>query len=175
MTAYREDWDIRPATLADVDALVTMRLRLQAHMAHVNPGLLPMSAQGRAALPERYREAMADATVHVLVVQAQGTEGLVGMAVGRLVGRADLIPSHMGRLGDVWVEPSYRRRGICRALMQQLVVFFEQCGVQSLVLDYVVGNAEAEHTWRHLGFRPVLTLANADLGAVKQRLGGRTV
>jgi ribosomal protein S18 acetylase RimI-like enzyme len=175
MTAYREDWEIRPATQADMDALVTMRLRLQDHMAHANPGLLPMSAQGHAALPDRYREALAEATVHVLVVQARDAEELVGMAVGRIVVREDFVPSHMGRLDDVWVEPSYRRRGICRALVQQLLGFFERCGVQSLVLEYAVGNAEAEHTWRHLGFRPVLTLAHADLGEVKQRLGGRTV
>lgn len=168
-------WQIRTATSEDIEALATMRLRLQEHLARTNHELLPMSAQGITALPERYREALTDANAHVVVVQVLGTEALVGMAMRRIMLREDLVPAHAGRIDDVWVEPPYRRQGICRALVQQLLVFFERCDVQVLVLDYVVGNAEAEDTWRQFGFRPVLTLAKANVGDVKQRTGGSTV
>ena len=137
MTAYRaQDWAIRPATPADVEALVTMRRRLQNHMVHANPALLPMSAQGRTALPTQYREAIAEATAHVVVVQARGTAALVGMAVGRIVVHEALVPSHLGRIDDVWVEPPYRRQGICRSLVQQLVVFFERRTTYARACDW---------------------------------------
>ena len=43
---------IRTATSEDIEALATMRLRLQEHLACTNHELLPMSAQGITALPE---------------------------------------------------------------------------------------------------------------------------
>lgn len=174
VTSHKEH-SIRPATAEDVEVLATMRFSLQEHMTRANPELLPLSEQGIAAFPVRYREAIADTHAHIVVAQAQDTEELIGMAMGRVTRREDLIPAQAGRIDDVWVEPSWRRQGICRALMKELLAFFERFDIEVLVLDYVVGNGEAEDTWHQLGFHPVLTLAKANVGDVKQRTGGSTV
>jgi ribosomal protein S18 acetylase RimI-like enzyme len=152
-----------------------MRLRLDEHMARTNPRLLPLSTRGRDALPDRYRQELADGSSCVLVAERRSTEVLVGMAFGRAAVREDLVASHIGRIDDVWVEPSFRRQGICRGLLKQLLVFFEQKGVQILDLYYTVSNAEAEYAWHDLGFRPVLTVASAKVRDIIRQLEHKAV
>jgi hypothetical protein len=65
---------------------------------------------------------------------------------------------------------AYRHRGLCRTLIAKLLDFFEREQVEVLVLEYVIGNAEAEGVWKQFGFQPVLTVANAKLHEVKKRL-----
>ena len=95
------------------------------------------------------------------------------MAVGRIVRHEEFEPAVWGHIDDVWVEPAYRHRGICRALMARLLEFFEQDRVDVLVLDYVVGNIEAESTWKQFGFQSVLTVANAKLTEVRKHMHGK--
>src|SRR2546425_10363782 len=106
-TDIKHDWEIRRARSTDVQSLVTMRLRLDDHMARANPQLLQMSTQGHDALPDRYRQELADGSSCVLVAERRSTEGLVGMAFGRAAVRGDLVPFHVSRTDDVGVEPSF--------------------------------------------------------------------
>lgn len=163
-TDVKSDWEVRRAASSEVNILVAMRLRLEDHMARANPRLLPLSARGRAALPDKYRQWLADASTCVLVAECRSTATLVGMAVGRAEVNEDLVPSSLGRIDDVWVELSFRRQGVCRELLKRLLEYFEQRGVQVIDLHYAVGNVEAEHAWHGLGFRPVLTVASVELG-----------
>ena len=96
------------------------------------------------------------------------------MAVGRIVRHEEFEPAVWGHIDDVWVEPRYRHRGICRLLMTRLLEFFEEVGIEVLVLDYVIGNTEAERTWKQFGFQPVLNIANAKVTEVRKRLQGKT-
>jgi hypothetical protein len=54
--------------------------------------------------------------------------------------------------------------------MARLVEFFERARIEVLVVDYVIGNTEAERTWNRLGFQPVLTVANAKLTKVRKQI-----
>lgn len=170
MTEIKPAWEIRRASSTDVKSLVTMRLRLEDHLARATLGLLTMSPRGREALSDRYYQAIADEASCVLVAEEQSPETLIGMAIGLASVREDLVPSQIGRIDDVWVEPSCRRQGICRGLLQRLLLFFEQQGVQCLDLYYTVGNAEAEYVWNKFGFRPVLTVASAQVSELIKRV-----
>jgi ribosomal protein S18 acetylase RimI-like enzyme len=166
----KPSYQIRAATQADAKDLVRMRLALQAHITRANPRLLAMSAQQVAALVNFYLALLKDAQARVLVARDLETERVIGMVVGRILRQQELEPSEIGRIDDVWVDPEQRRRGVCRAMVGQLLEFFEGAKIEVLVLDYAVGNLEAEQVWSRLGFQPVLTLANAGLGEVKRRL-----
>ena len=163
-------WKIRRAVSMDVDSLVTMRLRLQDHLERTNPLLLRMSTRGRVALPDIYRQRMADNSVYVAVAETHATGELVGMVVGRSSVLEGFDPSHVGRIDDVWVEPGIRRQGICRELLGHLLGFFEENDVKIVDLNYTMGNAEAENAWPNLGFQPLLIVASAKLQDLKSLL-----
>src|SRR5919112_5090484 len=122
-TDIKRDWEVRRAGGGDVESLVAMRLRLDDHLVRANPRQLRLSASGRAALPDRYREALADRASCLLVAEGRSTAEVVGMAWGRAAVREDITPSQVGRIDDVWVEPHWRRQGICRGLLNQLLIF----------------------------------------------------
>jgi ribosomal protein S18 acetylase RimI-like enzyme len=159
-------WRIRVARHEDVDALVAMRLRLDEHLARSNARLASLSKEGRARLPDRYRRGLAEPNTCVLVAERHSDGGLIGMLVGCATMNDDLDPSRLARIDDVWVEPSHRRQGICRALVKEVLAFFRENAVQTVDLFFVVGNAESEYTWHHLGFRPVLTVVTAPVELV---------
>jgi ribosomal protein S18 acetylase RimI-like enzyme len=64
-----------------------------------------------------YEECIGDAGVQVLVAEGPDSDAnrIVGIAVGRLEVGRDV--ARYGSIEDVWVEPEYRGRGICRALV----------------------------------------------------------
>jgi RimJ/RimL family protein N-acetyltransferase len=163
-------FDVRLAKPEDVDALVRMRLALQAHIHEANPHLFAMSQKARSELASRYRAAMADADARVVVVEIPSERKIVAMGLARIITRDDLHPMTFGRVDNVWVDPDYRRQGLCTRMLRRLVDFLEGGRIGHLVLDYVVGSVESEATWRSLGFQPVLTIANAKLADLKRRL-----
>src|SRR5262245_20187653 len=113
------------ANQADIEDLVRMRLALQARFGRANPHLLALSAQRVMALTDFYRDLMADPRARVLVAHETQGARRIGMAVGRIVSHEEYEPAVWGHIDDVWVEPEYRRRGICRTLIIQLLEFFE--------------------------------------------------
>ena len=139
-------------------------------MERANPLLLRMSSPGRRALPDKYRLKMADKSLCILLAETRHAGEPVGMVVGRASVVEGFDPSHVGRIDDVWVEPPFRRHGVCRALLKHLMVFFEQNAVQIVDLNYTVGNAEAERAWPGLGFKPLLIVASAKVEEIKSQL-----
>ncbi len=164
---------IREATQVDVEDLERMRLALQAHLAKANPHLMALNAQRRATLKDFYRNLIDDPQARVLVAHEPLGTQRIGMAVGRIIPHEEFEPTVWGHIDDVWVEPEYRHRGICRILMARLLEFFERARIEVLVLDYVIGNTEAERTWGRFGFQPVLTVANAKLTEVRNHIQGK--
>jgi GNAT superfamily N-acetyltransferase len=160
---------VRAARLEDVDKLASMRLALQQHMRAHNPRLLFMSPQAIANLSQQYRLHLENPMRRIIVAEDR-TGTLIGMAMGLIADRHDLEPPRGGRIEDVWVEPDWRRQGLAKQLMDKVLAFFENNGVSTLVLDYSVGNIDAECTWKALGFEPILTVAVTTPYELRQRL-----
>lgn len=124
-----------------------------------------MTDARKAGLPDFYAESIADPSVHVLVAEAreQDAERIVGTATGRIEAGRDV--PRFGSLEDVWVEPEYRGRGICRAFVLTLAGFFQSQGVEKLSVGFVHGGAAAG-LWQRLGFAPTVIVANSDIDTV---------
>jgi len=169
------DYLIRPATEADVPALVDMRLALQEHIEGANAHLFRLTSESPSRFSQKYRLAMSDPESLIVITEEIHSAAPIAMAVGTISIREDLDPPKTGRIDNVWVEPQFRRRGICRSMIGKLVEFFEQFNIQKLVLDFVVGSEESENTWKKLGFQPVLTIAVASLEETKRSLDPESV
>jgi len=89
------------------------------------------------------------------------------MGLGTLQMHDEYVPSNSGKIDDIWVEPRYRRKGLLKNLLLDLIEFFKSKGIESLTLNYVEGNHEAEVVWKKLGFKTVIKIAVADLSEVE--------
>jgi ribosomal protein S18 acetylase RimI-like enzyme len=143
-----------------------MRRRLQQVLEQESPSLWRMAEGRKVALPEFYAQSIRDAGVQVLAAEICGLDAgaVVGTAIGRLEVGRDV--ARFGSIEDVWVEPEYRGRGICRALILELTNFFQAHGVHELTLGFAYGGSAAG-LWQRLGFTPAVVIANGSVAEVR--------
>ena len=106
---------------------------------------------GEEAL-ERYRAAPDDPDTLHLVAEARGAP--IGMALGRVQAISSISDERVMEVSNVIVLPSYRRRGVARALIQALAAFAEERGATRLALKTYAQNDEAMRFWESVGFHP---------------------
>jgi len=167
MNRYR----VRDATLEDVDEIARMRLSLQNHLHNSNPHLWRLSQKKISEMAEFYREKIEELDSELVVIEDIENGNLVGFGLGMISEHNEFIPERSGRIDDIWVEPPHRRKGLCKKTVSKLLHFFKAKDIESLVLNYVEGNVEAQAVWRRLGFRTVLRTATATPTEVNQSLG----
>jgi len=164
------DFKIRTADEKDIQTLARFRLSLQEQMENINSKILPLSQNARNSLPERYRQWISDPMRQVICAETQSGE-LIGMAIALIMEQTDWHPPRVGRIDDVWIEKKYRRKGVVRLLIRDLLNFFSNQNISTIVLDYVDGNKEAELTWESFGFQTILKTAIISPGELEKQIG----
>lgn len=82
---------------------------------------------------------------------AVDTDSLAGP--GRIVGVCGVKKIfEEGEISNVAVHPDYRRRGICRQMLERLISEARRDGVQAFTLEVRAGNDAAVHLYESLGF-----------------------
>jgi len=164
------EFEIRPATLADLDALVELRLAVQAHSERSSSAVWRMTPEAKARAGDELAEQIASSDA--LVVMACGAGGEpIGMAVGQVQRQEKYEPNVSGMIRRVYVSEGWRRRGVGQAMIRGLLGFFREKGVEKLTLRYIPGNMEAEGFWSSLGFRTSLIQADAKRSVVAELVG----
>jgi ribosomal protein S18 acetylase RimI-like enzyme len=146
-----------------------MHASLQDHVSQANPFLWKLTAKRMTEQPEYCRKMLSNKDIIVLVVHDSETETNVGVGVGWKQTHEYQIPRVSGKFEDIWVDPEHRRKGLCKRLVSHLTDFFASVGVDSLEVQYVEGNYEAEQTWAALGFHTALKTAYGGLAEVEQK------
>ncbi len=92
------------------------------------------------------------------MIGASPSVTLGGFADGALVGTAGLVVSnrvkqrHKGHISAVYVVPAWRRSGLARGLIDQLVARAGAEGLSVLTLSVTVGNETARRLYQRVGF-----------------------
>lgn len=164
---------IRQARKRDLSVLVDFLAKLAMHVAGGAPQTLKKGE--RKKLRDLLASALVDEYKLVIVAEVPDT-GLVGMGY-IYVWRSQGIWEQLGDLefksgiiDDVWVEPEYRKLGVFRAMLGELVAFAEKHGAHELILEYALSNKKAEAVWKKLGFQPTGVRAAAFTSTVRQAL-----
>jgi GNAT superfamily N-acetyltransferase len=85
---------------------------------------------------------------HVMFLACEGDD-LIGSAYGLL----DRARSDAGRVGGMWVEPAWHRRGVGRALLQEVFSWARERGLRRLGLWAPAHSPAAIALYSRAGFR----------------------
>lgn len=147
-------FEVRPATAADVPAVLPMVRAICALHEHWDPERYPMLPD----VVERYRrwlpERAADPESVFLVAQHQDGSSLVGFLIGTVEENIPIYRvARYGFIHDVWVDPSARRSGVASALVENALGRFRAIDVAQVRLETAVPNDEARALFARVGFR----------------------
>lgn len=145
---------IRTARRGDVPSL----LLLWAAMVEENARLDPRLAV-HADAKERMARTLAtwvDDPARIVLVAEEHNRLVVGFAAGQvLAGNGLQVPARLGEVTDCYVVPARRRRGAGRRLAGRLLDLLAEKGAESVRLQVVAKNVEAQAFWASLGWEPL--------------------
>jgi ribosomal protein S18 acetylase RimI-like enzyme len=172
---------VRPVTADDLPALLELgeELREQVLPVEGSGRSRTATASGRAALAQRYAEAITDPERH-LVLAVGGKEGqseeTLGMALFTIASSNALLDLPAVHVSHAVVSHKHRRRGAGKALVAAAAAFAEEHGIEQLVVSVHPTSREAARFFARLGFAPLAVRRTAPVAVVRRRLalGERT-
>lgn len=154
---------VRMATRDDGDAIAEMWLALVAYHQRLDSALPGAARGGEHRYVRNLLSRLDDPQTRVLIAEDQGRP--VGYLLGLIV---DLMPDMFaqqpsGFLADIFVEESYRRRGVGRALVDALRQWFVGRGVTVFDWHVAARNPEGQAFWRAMGGQPMMVRMRASV------------
>ncbi|CAG0968547.1 phosphinothricin acetyltransferase [Phycisphaerales bacterium] len=151
------NFTIRPATPADVPAVLPMVAAICAHHEALDPerfAMLPDVVQRYERwLPQR----AADPRSIFLVADSTGHStppAIVGFIVGSMERNIPIYRlDEFAYLHDLWVQPDFRRQGVATALLNEAIARFRAIGAKQIRLETALANEHARRVCETCGFR----------------------
>ena len=143
--------NLRPIRPADLEGVLDLWEALLANGRAADPRFEPAS-DARAQMRERARDRWfpRDPFPHVLVAESDG----------RLIGFIHVFPFStpilntrgLARIGDLWVDPDFRRIGLGRRLVESVCQFTGEAGYPELEVGTLTADHRAVAFWHAMGF-----------------------
>jgi GNAT superfamily N-acetyltransferase len=148
---------IRPATIADLDALMALWREFMEFHLHHDPTFV-LNEESMLDYRAHLESALSDPMWRIAVAEVNGTVFGFGSATiresGAVFGRR-----RYGFIDDVVVSEGMRGQGAGQQLSQDLLEWCKAQGMQEVQLRIVVANLAAARFWRRFGFSDyILTL-----------------
>ena len=136
------DYHMRPATAEDVDTMVAMHTRLQAHLERRNPATWRWSDERVAALPEDYRDLLRNPTARTYVIEHGPSRSIVAFGSGSIKTHTQSVPGRSGHVTTMRGDAHTIEVGCCWMVETGLLYHQTITIVQQI----------QEHFRIHLGF-----------------------
>ncbi|HVU49613.1 MAG TPA: GNAT family N-acetyltransferase [Polyangia bacterium] len=138
--AREDDWEGARALWGEVDDL--------------HAGLAPAYFRKAARAEAEWRELLTASDVAVFVAEEAGRPvGVVSVRVYETPPDPAMVPLRRGHVEMLVVSAAHRRRGVGKALMDEVASWARRQGAAELVLTVWAGNAAAEAFYDRLGYR----------------------
>lgn len=150
---------LRPATPADIPALVPLLVRLKRLNEEFDPLL-----KVRPDVEKRAAEVLkADlANPQALVLAADGVnpepEKIVGIVRAQVRERMFYSPEHEGVILDIYLLPAFRRKGVGEHLLHETTELLRSKGAAVVTAEFPTQNEIAGKFYAKRGFRPITAL-----------------
>lgn len=161
---------VRSAVESDLPAMVDLADELrEALLPSADPAARVGNAHARSAVEQRFREALASADRHLVLVVGERDEPL-GMALFTVSPANALLDAPALHMSHAVVADRHRRRGAGKALVAAAAAHAEQRGLDQLVVSVRPGSREANRFFARLGFVPLAVRRVAPVAGVRRRL-----
>jgi ribosomal protein S18 acetylase RimI-like enzyme len=163
---------VRTVTEDDLPTLLALGEELREQLLEP-PARGRTAAAGRAALEQRYREAVEDPERHLVlaVTGAPAEEQVLGMAMLTVGATNALLDIPAVHVTHAVVAGRERRRGAGKALVAAAAAYAEEQGIEHLVVSVNPTSRDAARFFARLGFAPVAVRRTAPVSVVRRRLG----
>ena len=154
---------IRRATPADLPTLGKLgALLVRAHHDFDPQRFIPATPETESGYSRYLGTQLDTPTVAVLVAEEDGA--IVGYAYTGLEPRDYMaLRGPAGALYDVVVDPTRRRHGVGRMLVQAALGFLKERGAPRVVLSTATRNEDAQRLFESVGFRRTMVEMTAEL------------
>jgi ribosomal protein S18 acetylase RimI-like enzyme len=169
MNTIDNRYKIKIAKEKDIPDLTRMLFDLRSHMFRNNGCLWQYTSQRKSDQPIFYQKMIANPDILLLTVFDSISNSNIGLGFGWIIKNEQYEIGKYGQIGDVWIDPNHRRKGLCKKLISKLINFFDASEIESISLDYAHGNREAEQVWSNLGFKKALITSRANLADIKDK------
>ncbi len=154
-------YEIREARKEDLERATELISRLKYLNAEFDPLLTPVETLEEES--RRYlEELMADEHGLVLVVTFEGR--VEGVLTARIVDRRFYDPRIVGQIIDVYVMPSFRRRGVGAQLLEHASRELKSKGADMIFAEFPAKNMIANGFYNKLGFREITAIFAKETG-----------
>jgi len=169
-STQHESVEIRPATTPDVPQIA----RLAAKLVRLHHSLDSTRFFVTERIEEGYEWFLGKEIARkesILFVAEMTTENdaqkeIVGYAWGRLEPRDWMaLLDACGRLHEIFVEPSARRLGVGKRLLEETIQWLEAQGAPRIVLDSAWKNDSAHQFFESIGFRRTMVEMTRERGS----------
>ncbi|MCU1600967.1 MAG: family N-acetyltransferase [Frankiales bacterium] len=164
---------VRAVTEADLPVLLELGEELRDQVLPVEGKSRTTSVAGRAALSQRYCEAIHDPSRH-LVLAVGGKDGeaeiALGMALFTISTANALVDIPAVHMSHAVVADKHRKRGAGKALVAAAAAYAEEQGIEQLVVSVHPGSRDAARFFARLGFAPQAVRRTAPVAVVRRRL-----
>ncbi len=151
-----EDFTVRMAGPADVDAIARHRCMMFFDMGVLAEHLIPALMEASAAY---FSTALATGRYLAWVAELRGSGRVVaggGMLINEVPPRhhpsGKVLPAGLqGLIVNMYVDPEFRRRGLAARLMREMIAYAKISGLPSLVLH---ASKAGRPLYEQLGFEP---------------------
>jgi len=143
-------FEIRRATARDIKQILPVWGELAGFHASLDPAFTPSSEW-----PREYGAYLKTlmAREDTLALVAKENQEIIGYAVGRITTLPPFFEHRFrGYIHDVYVRGEFRRRGLGRRLVEEILAWFGRRGVTLVELTVAANNSEAFPFWKRLGF-----------------------
>ncbi|HEV2519820.1 MAG TPA: GNAT family N-acetyltransferase [Thermoplasmata archaeon] len=150
---------LRPATPADVPALVPLIVRLKRLNEEFDP-LLKVRDDAEARAAEVLSADLANPKGVVLAAEGVGADRdkVVGVVRAQVRERKFYLPELEGVILDIYLLPLYRRRGVGEYLLKETTARLKALGATVVTAEFPSNNEIAARFYQKRGFRPITAL-----------------
>lgn len=99
-----------------------------------------------------------------LLILAVDGERVVGVIAARIIDRELFEPRMVGKIGDIYVLPEYRRLGTGYKLIEKAEKELKARGAQMIFAEFPLQNSLAASFYQSLGFRPLTGIYAKETG-----------